>query len=60
MKHALIAFAVGAFGGMSPTLLRIAQDLVTRSKKVEDALDVGVAIGLALFGILGGVFAAAC
>jgi hypothetical protein len=46
-------FVVGAFGGMSPFLLRLAMDLINNKSRIE-FITTSIAIGIALLAILGG------
>ena len=48
---------VGAFGGIAPTLLRLAIDLVNGSSSIGQ-LNASIFLGMALFGLLGGIVAA--
>ncbi|MCU1253682.1 MAG: hypothetical protein JWQ49_6711 [Edaphobacter sp.] len=50
-------FAVGAFGGIAPTLLRFAIDL-SQQRITVAAFNLSVLVGVALFGFLGGGMAA--
>ncbi len=53
----LIVFAVGAFGGIAPTLLRIGVDLSQQNKSVSE-INSSVLVGMAIFAMLGGAVAA--
>lgn len=53
----LIVFAVGAFGGIAPTLLRIGVDLSQQNKSVGE-INSSVLVGMAIFAMLGGAVAA--
>ncbi len=52
----LVVFAVGALGGIAPTLLRIGVDLSQQNKSVSE-INSSVLVGMAIFAILGGAVA---
>jgi hypothetical protein len=53
----LLVFSVGAFGGVAPTLLRIAVDLSQQNKPLKE-INGSVLLGMAIFAVLGGAVAA--
>lgn len=52
-----VIFAVGALGGVAPTLMRIGVDLSQQNKSVSE-INVSVLVGMAIFAMLGGAVAA--
>jgi len=52
-----VVIAVGAFGGIAPTLLRIGVDLSQQNKSVSE-INSSVLVGMAIFAMLGGAVAA--
>lgn len=47
-------FGTGAFGGVAPTLLRLAINLTQNGGRISDQIDSSIVIGIAIFAILGG------
>ena len=55
--NTVIVLLVGAFGGIAPVLLRIAVDLSQKNQSLSE-VNVSVALGMAIFAIMGAIVAA--